>query len=403
MVEVAIIGAGQAGAALAARLRTKGHDGRIVVYGAEEAPPYQRPPLSKKYLGGEWDAERLWLRAPDFWKTNDIELRLGASVTMIDPELGRLVWGGELHDWDKLALTTGTMPRLLPPGLSGRSNVYELRNIADVDRLKPAFVAGSRLVIVGGGYIGLETAAVAATKGLTVTVIERAPRILERVACAETSAHVRELHRGHGVTILEERSIVTTWGDDAVEAIELDDGSVISCDLLVAGVGVIPQTELAETVGIRCDNGIVVDAFGRTSVAGVWAAGDCTSFELGGQVTRLESVQNAIDQAETVADDMLGMGRPYQPVPWFWSDQYDVKLQIVGLNRGYDTVVGVESARGRSNWYFQDGRLLAVDALNDGRAYMAAKKLLEAGMMVEIAQVRRPDFNPLELVQKTAH
>lgn len=400
METIAIIGAGQAGAALAARLRLKGHDGPITVYGAESAPPYQRPPLSKKYLGGEWEAERLWLRAPDFWTANGIDLRLGQPVTMIDSELGHLVWGGELQDWDKLALTTGTAPRPLPPSLAGRENVHELRNIADVDRLRPAFQTGRRLIIVGGGYVGLETAAVAATAGLIVTVIERAPRILERVACAETADHVRTLHRKHGVTIHEGRSIVKTVGSAAIEAMILDDGSRIACDLVVAGVGVLPQTDLAETVSIRCDNGIVVDAFGRTSAPGIWAAGDCACFELDGVPTRLESVQNAIDQAESVADDMLGQGRPYRPVPWFWSDQYDVKLQIVGLNRGYDTVVGVGSARGQSNWYFREGRLLAVDALNDGRAYMAAKKLLDARAEIDIAQVDRPDFNPMDLLQR---
>ncbi len=400
MEAIAIIGAGQAGAALAARLRVKGHDGPITIYGVESAPPYQRPPLSKKYLGGEWEADRLWLRPPNFWSTNDIDLRLGKPVTMIDPELGHLVWGGELQNWDKLALTTGTAPRPLPPGLAGRENVHELRSIADVDRLRPAFQAGRRLIIVGGGYVGLETAAVAANAGLIVSVIERAPRILERVACAETADHVRTMHRQHGVTIHEGCSIVTTEGADVIEAMILDDGTRIACDVVVAGVGVLPQTDLAETVGIRCDNGIMVDAFGRTSAPGIWAAGDCACFELDGVPTRLESVQNAIDQAESVADDMLGQGRPYRPVPWFWSDQYDVKLQIVGLNRGYDTVVGVSSARGRSNWYFRKGRLLAVDALNDGRAYMAAKKLLDARADVDIAQVDRPDFNPMDLLQR---
>lgn len=399
MEETAIIGAGQAGAALAARLRQKGYDGHITLYGAEAAPPYQRPPLSKKYLSGEWDAERLWLRAPGFWRENGIELRLGGAVTMIDPELGHLIWNGELHDWSKLALTTGTTPRPLPPGFAGRSNVYELRNLADVDQLRPAFLPGRRLIVVGGGYVGLETAAVAATAGLSVTVIERAPRILERVACAETADMIRDLHQSHGVTICEGRSIAALHGTDMVEAIELDDGSRIACDLALVGIGVVPQTALAEAAGIRCNNGISVDAFGRTSAPGVWAAGDCTSFEMDGQPTRLESVQNAIDQAEAVADDMLGAGRPYAPVPWFWSDQYDVKLQIVGLNRGYDRVVGLKSARGSSNWYFGAGRLLAVDALNDGRAYMAAKKRLEAGSDVSLDEVSRPGFDPMQLMK----
>lgn len=399
MDEIAIIGAGQAGAALAARLRHKGFDGNIVIYGAESSPPYQRPPLSKKYLSGEWEAERLWLRSADFWRDNGIELRLGGDVKMIDAELGHLIWNGELYDWTKLALTTGTTPRPLPEEFKNRSNVYELRNLNDVDRLRPAFRAGQKLVVVGGGYIGLETAAVAASAGLSVTVIERAARILERVACVETAAAIRKLHQSHGVSILEGRGITRTPGNQSIDAVELDDGNIIACDLAVVGIGVVPQTGLAELAGIRCNNGIAVDAFGKTSADNVWAAGDCASFELDGQWTRLESVQNAIDQAEVVADDMLGLAEPYRPVPWFWSDQYDVKLQIVGLNRGYDQVVGVKSARGQSNWYFGDGRLLAVDALNDGRAYMAAKKRLEAGNAVTLEEVNKPDFDPMQLMR----
>ncbi|MGD9862840.1 MAG: NAD(P)/FAD-dependent oxidoreductase [Pseudodonghicola sp.] len=396
---IAIVGAGQAGAALAARLRHKGYDGAISIYGAEPAAPYQRPPLSKKYLGSDWGAERLQLRPAGFWRDNEIELCLGAPVAMIDPELGHLIWNGELRRWNKLALTTGTAPRPLPPELAGRANAYELRTIADVDRLRPAFQPGRRLVVIGGGYIGLESAAVAARAGLTVTLIERAPRILERVACTETAEAIRHLHRSHGVEIREGRGIAAIHGAGRIDAIELDDGSRIDCDLAIVGIGVTPQTGLAAAAGLRCDNGILVDGFGRTSAPGVWAAGDCASFTLDGQVTRLESVQNAIDQAEAVADDMLGMGAPYRPVPWFWSDQFDAKLQIVGLNRGYDRVVTHDGARGQSIWYFRHDRLLAVDAINDPRAYMTAKKLLEAGRTVTPAEIDRPDFEPMQLLR----
>jgi 3-phenylpropionate/trans-cinnamate dioxygenase ferredoxin reductase subunit len=396
---IAIVGAGQAGAAIAARLRRKGFAGPLAIYGDEPAPPYQRPPLSKKYLDGAWPAERLWLRPAEFWREQEIDLRLGGVVQMIDPELGNLICDGELHSWGKLALATGAAPRPLPPHFENFDNVHVLRSLGDVDRLRPAFRQGRRLLVVGGGYIGLETAAVAVKAGLSVTVVERAPRILERVACIETADAIRAMHKDHGVTILEGVGIASTSGGSALEAVGLDDGSQIPCDLVVVGIGVLPRTELAEAAGVNCANGVLVDAFGRSSAAGLWAAGDCACFPLDGQPTRLESVQNAIDQAEVVADDMLGEGRPYRPVPWFWSDQYDSKLQIVGLNRGYDFVVAHPSARGRSHWYFAQDRLLAVDALDDSRAYMAARKLLEQGRPVSRAQVDRPDFDPMALLK----
>ncbi|KCV56130.1 NAD(P)/FAD-dependent oxidoreductase [Bordetella bronchiseptica] len=399
---IAIIGAGQAGAALAARLRQAGFQGGIDVFGAESAPPYQRPPLSKKYLAGDWEQERLWLRPAQFWREQGIALHLGGTVEALDLASRTLRCNGQRHGWRKLALTTGAAPRPLPAAFAGRSNVFELRNLADVQRLQPAFLAGRRLLVLGGGYIGLETAAVAAQAGLSVQVVERASRVLERVACPATAAAIRALHQRHGVLIHEGRTVAGTEGDEALTGVELDNGQRIACDLVVAGVGVAPQTALAEAAGIDCDDGILVDAYGRTSAPDVWAAGDCARFVLGGEPARLESVQNAIDQAEAVADDMLGQGRPYQPVPWFWSDQYDMKLQIVGLNRGYDAVVSHASAKGESHWYFRADRLISVDALNDGRAYMVGKKLLEAGRAVGRGEVERPGFEPMQLLRDQA-
>lgn len=399
MDHVAIVGAGQAGAALAIRLRQKGYDGQVTIYGNENDPPYQRPPLSKKYLSGEWDRARLWLRPLEFWQEQGISLRLGQAVQQLSPADRSLVWGNEAGSWTKVALTTGARPRPLPEGFQGRANVFELRNLADVDKLRATFSQGARLLVVGGGYIGLETAAIAAQVGLQVDVIERASRVLERVACPETAAAIRELHKRNGVAIHEGRSVVGTEGSDALSAVTLDNGARLECDLAVVGVGVLPDTRLAEAAGIHCDAGIVVDQFGRTSVPGIWAAGDCTRLPLWGASVTLESVQNAIDQAETAADDMLGIAQPYEPVPWFWSDQYDTKLQIVGLNHGYDTVVSQVSAKGRSNWYFRNNRLIAVDALNDGRAYMVGKKLLEAGKEIGPDLVSRPDFDPMSLLR----
>lgn len=396
---VAIIGAGQAGASLAARLRSAGFQGGIALFGAENAPPYQRPPLSKNYLRGEWEQERLWLRSSEFWREQDIELHLGGDVRDLDLASHSLVCNGRRYSWDKLALTTGTIPRPLPPTFAGRRNVFELRNLADVERLRPAFRPGRRLLILGGGYIGLETAAVAAQAGLSVQVVERAPRILERVACPATASTIRALHHSHGVSIHEGRIVNQVEGVESLNGVELDNGLRIACDLVVVGVGVTPQVALAETAGIRCDDGILVDAYGRTSATDVWAAGDCARFSFDGELIRLESVQNAIDQAEAVANDMLGQGRPYRPVPWFWSDQYDMKLQIVGFNRGYDAVVSHTSVRGGSNWYFRQNQLIAVDALNDGRAYMIGKKLLEAGRLISRDDVDRPGFEMMQLLK----
>lgn len=396
---VAIVGGGQAGAALAARLRRNGFAGRVTLFAAEPHSPYQRPPLSKKYLSGEWEAERLLLHPPGFWAEAGIELRLGAEVTALDLDARRLTAGGAAQDWTHLVLATGTRPRPRPPGLAGRANVHELRTLADIDRFRPALRPGARLAVLGGGYIGLETAAVARKAGLTVTVIERAPRILERVACAQTAAAIRALHEGHGVRILEGREVARVWGEGDLTALGLDDGTRLDLDLAVVGIGVLPETGLAEAAGIACENGIRVDGFGRTSAPRVWAAGDCASFDLDGLPTRLESVQNALDQAESVADDICGQGRAYAPVPWFWSDQYDAKLQIAGLNRGYDRVIAKTSERGLSHWYLRADRLIAVDALNDARAFMAGRKLLEAGRAVGGDAIAAADFDPVRLLK----
>lgn len=376
---VAIVGAGQAGAALAARLRNEGFAGRITLFGAETHPPYQRPPLSKKYLSGEWgEAQRLYLRPTSYWRELGVELRTNVPVTAVDPAAKQLTAGGETLRWDKLALTIGSKPRPVPAIFEALEGVFELRTLRDADRLRRELAAGRRLAVIGGGFVGLETAAVAARAGLKVTVIEIASRILARVVCAETAAFFRSLHEGNGVEIREGCTVRRVVGNGPVSAIELDNGECLDVDIVLLGIGIIPETSLAEAAGLAIRNGIVVDDFGRTSVPDIWAAGDCTSFQLQGEPTRLESVQNAIDQAETVADDMIGRGRPYAHVPWFWSDQYDVKLQIVGLNRGHTDIVRRFSERGgMSHWYFRHGELMAVDAINDARAYMIARRLLE--------------------------
>ncbi|NJM83231.1 MAG: FAD-dependent oxidoreductase [Tabrizicola sp.] len=380
-MDVVVIGAGQAAAALVAKLRALGHAGAITVIGDEPAPPYQRPPLSKAYLLGEIGKERLWLRSPEFYEENRIALRLGQPVTAIDRIAKSVTLGDEALPYDALALTTGATPRRLPPAMGGAlEGVYTVRTLADVDAMKAEFDPGRRVIIVGGGYIGLEAAAVAATRGLDVTVIEMAPRILQRVAAPETAEYFRALHAAHGVRILEATGLDHLTGQSRVSGARLASGQELPADFVIIGIGIVPNTGLAEAAGLAIDNGIRTDALGRTSDHGIWAAGDCASFPWRGGRLRLESVGNAIDQAEAVAANMLGAGLPYQATPWFWSDQYDCKLQIAGLNSGHDRVVTRQAdGGGVSFWYFAGERLLAVDAMNDARAYMVGKRLIDRG------------------------
>ena len=378
-MRILIVGAGQAGAALAAKLRSLGHKDEIVMLGDEPAPPYQRPPLSKAYLLGEMEEDRLWLRGPEFWAENGVDLRLGQAVTDLDPTARTVTVGGEVLDYDQLALTTGSTPRRLPPALGGAlEGVYTVRTLADVDAMRAEFQPGRRVIIVGGGYIGLEAAAVAARLGLHVTVLEMAPRILQRVAAPETSDHIRALHQSHGVTVMEGTALDRLQGDDRVTGAILQDGRILQADFVIVGVGITPNTHLAEQAGLAIDNGIATDTLGRTSDPSIWAAGDCASFPHAGGRLRLEAVGNALDMAEAVAANMLGANQPYHAKPWFWSDQYDLKLQIAGLNTGYDRIV-TRTEGGTSFWYYRGDTLLAVDAMNDSRAYMVGKRLIEGG------------------------
>jgi len=380
MAGIVVIGAGQAGASLVAKLRALGYDGALTLIGDEPVPPYQRPPLSKKYLLGEMDLERLFLRAESFYADKDITLRLGAPVIGIDAAAKTVQLGDEVIAYDQLALTTGSDPRMLPATIGGTlGGVYGVRRLSDIDAMAHEFAPGKHVLIIGGGYIGLEAAAVAALKGMTVTLIEAAPRILGRVAAPETADFMRALHARHGVTIREGVGLTRLIGDGHVTGVELADGSTLQIDCAIVGIGIAPATALAESAGVTLENGIRVDDFGRTSDPAIWAAGDCASFVYQGNRIRLESVQNAIDQAENVAENMMGGMKPYVPMPWFWSDQYDVKLQIAGLNTGYDQVVVRDSGEARSHWYFAAGRFIAVDAMNDPRGYMVGKRMLETG------------------------
>ncbi|WP_347265741.1 FAD/NAD(P)-binding oxidoreductase [Paracoccus sp. (in: a-proteobacteria)] len=379
-MNIVILGAGQAAASLAARLRGLGHRGPVTVIGAEPAPPYQRPPLSKAYLLGEMGLERLVLRGPEWWPENDIALRLGERATAIDRARRIVVTDRGEHPYDALALTLGATPRRLPAAIGGHlPGVHVVRNLADIAALRPGLQPGQRLAVIGGGYIGLEAAAVARKLGLAVTLIEAAPRILGRVAAPETADMIRDLHLRHGSTILEGTGIARITGSARADGVDLADGRHLPADLVICGIGIDPETALAAAAGLAIDNGIATDAQGRSSDPAIWAAGDCASFPTPQGRLRLESVGNAIDMAEAVAANMLGAGTDYLPRPWFWSDQFDAKLQIAGLNHGHDRVVTRTGVGTGSVWYFRDGRLIAVDALNDARAYMIGKRLIEAG------------------------
>lgn len=391
-MRIVIAGAGQAAASMAARLRARGHGGEIVLIGEEPVPPYQRPPLSKGYLLGKMPLERLVLRGPEWWAENQIALRVSERVVGIDREAREIETERGREGYDALALTLGAVPRRLPAAIGGaRGGVHVVRSLADIDRLEPELVPGRRLVVVGGGYISLEAAAVARKLGLEVTVVEAGARILGRVASAPMAGLIRDLHRRHGVEVIEGAAVEALEGGARVEAVRLADGRALACDLAIVGIGIEPGTGLAAAAGLAVANGIAVDEFGRTSDPAIWAAGDCASFPYGAGRLRLESVGNAIEMAEAVADNILGAGAPYVPKPWFWSDQYDAKLQIAGLATGADRGILRHGEDGSASiWSFAGERLLCVEALNDARAYMVGKRLIDAGRSPDPAAVEDP-------------
>jgi len=371
-----IVGAGQAASSLMVKLRSQGFEGEIVLIGDEPHLPYQRPPLSKKYLAGELPRDRLLLRQEAWYEKNNIETHLGRRVLMIDRDTKKLdLDSGDTVAYDQLALTTGARPKRLPAKIGGDlPNVYEMRDLADADKLGTVMQPGKKLLVIGGGYIGLEAASEAAKKGLNVTLIEAAPRILQRVAAEETSDYFRDLHSGHGVEIRESTGIdhLAEKDGSGLEAV-LSDGSKLEADLVVVGIGISPNSELAADAGLDIEqSAIKVDIFGRTSDPQIFAGGDCTSLAWEGQPIRLESV---------IAQNMLGRDEPYRPKPWFWSDQYDVTLQIAGLNLGYNEVItrpgGADAKPGcRAHFYYRDDALLSVDAMNDPLTYNVVKRTL---------------------------
>ncbi|MDX0961657.1 NAD(P)/FAD-dependent oxidoreductase [Sinorhizobium medicae] len=393
-----VVGGGQAAFALVAKLRALKDMRPITVVAAEASLPYQRPPLSKKYLLREMTLDRLLYRPETWYAEHEIDIRLSTTVTRVDRATRQVVLSdGSTLGYETLAFATGATPRRLPAAVGGDlAGVYVVRDFRDADLLAEEMQPGRRVLVVGGGYIGLEAAAVARISGLEVTVIEMADRILQRVASAATSAIVREIHSAHGVHIREGTGLHRLIGHNGrVTAAELSDGSVIPVDIVIVGIGVTANDDLAHDAGIETANGIVVDSHGRTSDPAVFAMGDCAVLPWDGMRIRLESVQNAVDQAEAVAAVLAGSSVPYAPKPWFWSDQYDVKLQIAGFGLGHDeTLVRPGQREGSvSVWYFRQGKLIAVDAINDAKAYVTGKKLLEQGVTPNRALLADPQVD----------
>jgi 3-phenylpropionate/trans-cinnamate dioxygenase ferredoxin reductase subunit len=382
MVErIVIIGAGQAGAQAIATLRAEGFAGSLTLVGDEAYPPYQRPPLSKAYLAGDFARERLFLKPDAFYAEAACELRLSLAAAAIDRRSKTVALSdGTKLSYDRLLLTTGARVRKLPVPGAALAGVYYLRGIADVDALRQHFQPGTRLAVVGGGYIGLEVAAVAVEHGLKVTVIEAADRVLVRAASPEISAFYEKVHRTNGVEFVLGAMAKRFEGNARAEGVSTNLGRV-EADFILAGIGIVPNCELAEAAGLACDNGISVDEYGVTSDPDIFAAGDCTSHPgfAGGRV-RLESVQNAIDQAKHAALAMVGKPLAYREVPWFWSDQYDLKLQIAGLARPGDTRVlrGNPETRKFSVFHLRDGVVAAVEAVNAAPDYIVGRRLIAA-------------------------
>jgi 3-phenylpropionate/trans-cinnamate dioxygenase ferredoxin reductase subunit len=374
-------GAGQAGASCVAKLRAEGFTGAITLIGEEHAPPYQRPPLSKAYLLGEMALERLYLRPESYYAENGIELMLDTTVQAIDRSDRRVIASGQRSPMTRWSLRRVRCRAACrgPSAASLTACTWSAPSRTST-RWRPRSCEDRRALIVGGGYIGLEAAAVCRKKGLDVTLIEMADRILARVACPETSAWFRELHRGMGVKILEGVGLTCLNGvDGAVVGAILSDMTEHPYDVVIAGIGISPASALAEVAGLEIENGIKVDGFGRTSDPSIWAAGDCASFPYRGGASVWKACRTPSTRPRRWPEEYPGRREEYVPQPWFWSDQYDVKLQIAGLNTGYEDVVVRDTGAARSHWYFAGDTLLSVDAMNDPRAYMVGKRLIEMG------------------------
>lgn len=393
--QIVIVGAGHAAGQCVASLRQGGVTAKITLIGDERHLPYQRPPLSKAYLSGDLTEERLFLRPLAFYQDQAVDLVPGRRVTDIDRERHVVqVSDGAEFSWDKLILATGAPPRqLVCPG-GDLGNIFNLRTIEDVERIKPHFVPGKKLAVVGAGYIGLEVAAVARKFDIDVTVIEMADRVLSRVTGPEISSFYQQVHAEAGVKLMLNAGVHGFTGEDTVAGVSLADGRQVPCDFALVGIGSVPASEVAQEAGLAVDNGIIVDELCRTSDPNIYAIGDCTNHPnaIFAQRLRLESVHNALEQAKAAAAHIAGRDVPYRQVPWFWSDQYDLKLQTVGLwsLANQRVVRGDPATRSFSVFYLCDDRLVCVDAVNDPASFALSKRAIMNGHQPDLTSLGDP-------------
>ncbi len=385
--DIVIVGTGHGGAQAAIALRQRGHEGTIMMVGRDTVPPYERPPLSKEYLAGDKSFERIMIRPEKFWADKNITLRLGSGVSAMDAAAHNITLSdGAVIGYRKLIWAGGADPRRLGVPGANLKGIHYVRDKRDADAMMTALEAGARrAVVIGGGYIGLEAAAVLRKLGCAVTVLEMQDRVLARVAGEEMSRFYEAEHRRQGVEILLSQGVTEILGDDgAVTGVKLDNDTVLECDMVIAGIGIVPAVAPLIAAGAAGSNGVDVDVFCRTTLDDVYAIGDCAAHAndfAGSAVIRLESVQNANDMANTVARAIMGDKEPYHALPWFWSNQYDLKLQTAGLNIGYDDAVlrGDPAARKFTVVYMKEGRPIAFDCVNMMKDYVQGRKMLENG------------------------
>jgi 3-phenylpropionate/trans-cinnamate dioxygenase ferredoxin reductase subunit len=396
--DVVIVGAGHGGAQAAVALRANGFAGSILMIGREPDMPYERPPLSKEYLARDKEFERLYIRPAQFWADKEVTLALSSEVTKIDPAAHVVTLGdGGTIAYGKLIWATGGDPRQLTLPGADLAGIHAVRTRADVDQLMRELDGGARqVVVIGGGYIGLEAAAVLTKLGCSVTLLEALDRILARVAGPEISAFYAGEHRAHGVDLRTGVSVAALEGANGrVSGVRLGDGSLIPAEIVIVGIGIIPQVGPLLAAGATGGNGVDVDDHCRTSLPDIYAIGDCASFACafaGGATMRVESVQNANDMATCAAKDICGAGQPYHALPWFWSNQYDLKLQTAGLSVGHDQTVlrGDPASRSFSVCYLRGGQLVALDCVNMIKDYVQGRKLVELGLRPDPAQLADP-------------
>ena len=403
MENLVVIGAGQSAIQCITSLKKEGYEGSITLVGEEEHLPYQRPPLSKGFLDDSINKERLYFKKLDFFTENKIQLKLGISATSVDIEnnLVNLSDEDKLH-FDKLVFATGSRVRLLDFPGNDLDNIHYLRGLDDAENIKKGLEKSKHLVVIGAGYIGLEVAAIASEKGVKVSIVEMADRVMSRTVDPQISDYYLNLHQNNGVKFKFNTSLEEIKGQGQVESVVCSDGTSINTDMVIIGAGVIPNTEIAQNSGVSCENGILVDEFGTTNFKNVFACGDCTSHpnKLLNMQLRLESVHNAMEQSKAVAMSVLDKPAEYSQIPWFWSDQYDHKLQIVGISGSHDTVTmrGSTDASKFMLFYTRGEELVAVDAVNNPKDFLICRKLVANKVKIKTDMISDLNLNLNDLI-----